>query len=80
MALRTPAGSRRRPSFPEKKPAVSAPVPGHRFELPFVVLCRDRQRGREIVSEGLAALVVGDAELHRLVFATSPRRHSPACS
>ncbi len=44
------------------------------FELPFLILCRDPAAVRELIPEGRVALIVGDQELRRLLFAPSPRQ------
>ncbi len=46
----------------------------HRTELPFLLLCRDRARGRAIVPAGRDALVFSERELREILFALSPRQ------
>lgn len=47
---------------------------GHRFENPFILLCRDPDQGREIIPGRRDALVVGDYELRDLLLTASPRQ------
>ncbi len=47
---------------------------GHRAELPFLLLCRDRGRARTLVPQDRGALLAGDSELRHLVFSPSPRQ------
>jgi ligand-binding sensor domain-containing protein len=44
----------------------------HRFELPFVMLCRKPRP--ELIPEGNAALLISDEELRELLFAQSPQQ------